>query len=268
MTHVEARKSLGQNWLVDEGLTRKIAVAAEINDHDVVIEIGAGTGALTRWILGVAPKVIAIETDKRLLEYLPQHPSLTVVHADALKVDYRALAALRPGEQVCFIGNLPYYITSALVRGMLESNVAIRTIVITVQLDVALRMIAAPGDMSILAVSVQFYGTPSLLFKLPPSAFNPQPTVESAVLRIVPHAEKSQVDPAKFFEIVRAGFSQPRKQLRNPLAAALDMTKQATDAMLARAGIDRTRRAETLSLAEWHTLQRVHQEHTDGEDRI
>ena len=266
--HVQARKSLGQNWLVDENLARKIAAAAEINDHDVVIEIGAGTGALTRHLLGVAPRVIAIETDQRLLPFLPAHPTLSVVHADALKVNYAELACLQPGERVCFIGNLPYYITSALVRTVLESDVPIRTVVITVQFEVAQRMAARPGDMSILAASVQFYGRPELLFKLPSSAFNPQPNVDSAVVRITPHAQPSDIAPELFFEVVRAGFSQPRKQLRNPLAAGLSISKQAAEALLAAARVEPARRAETLTIDEWIAVARARLHLQNGEDRI
>lgn len=268
MTQVQARKSLGQNWLIDEGLVRRIVQAAEIGPDDVVIEIGAGTGALTRHLVGSSARVIAIELDGRLLEYLPVHPNLTVIQADALQLDYAAIAGLLPGQQVCFVGNLPYYITSALVRKMLESDLPTRTVVITVQLEVALRMVAEPGSLSILAVSIQYYGTPVLLFRLPASAFRPQPSVDSAVVRIVPHKQKSAVSPERFFEVVRAGFSQPRKQLRNPLSAGLSISKSEADAVLHWAGINPMRRAETLSVSEWEALTLAHIQKTSGEDRI
>jgi 16S rRNA (adenine1518-N6/adenine1519-N6)-dimethyltransferase len=153
---------------------------------------------------------------------------------------------------VRFVGNLPYYITSAVIRRMLESGLNAQCIVLTMQLEVAQRVVAQPGEMSLLAVSVQFYGQPELLMKLSPSAFYPQPDVDSAVVRITP--AQRNADGAAVFTLARAGFAQRRKQLRNTLAVGLQMNKDAADSLLVSAGINPERRAETLSMAEWQEL--------------
>lgn len=251
----EAKKSLGQNFLIDDGIAKRIVVAANLQTDDVVIEIGPGKGALTSMMLARCRHVFAIELDQRLIPLLPQHPDLTIVHGDALEVDFGQLvAAAAHTRPVTFVANLPYYITSAAIRRMLECGVPTKSIVIMVQLEVAQRMVAQPGDMSLLAVSVQFYGKPELLFRVPPSAFNPQPSVDSAVIRITPHAHAPTLDPSAFFSVVKAGFCQPRKQLRNTLASGLKRDKAEVDAWLTRASIEPSRRAETLSLDEWAAL--------------
>lgn len=248
----DAKKSLGQNFLIDENLCKKIVDAARLQGTELVIEIGPGTGALTRHLLKRAARVVAIELDERMLPFLPVHEQLTVIHADALKVNLGELA--RPAEPVSFVGNLPFYITSALLRAMLESGLNTTTIIATVQLEVAQRIVATPGDLSLLAVSVLFYGTPELLFKIPSSAFKPQPGVDSAVLRITPLAVPYSVAANDFFKVARAGFSQARKQLRNPLSAGLGLPKAQIDQILHEANIDPTRRAETLLIPEWVSL--------------
>ncbi|HEY3343069.1 MAG TPA: rRNA adenine dimethyltransferase family protein, partial [Anaerolineae bacterium] len=177
---------------------------------------------------------------------------------DALEVDFAALLREHLGDEavpVRFVGNLPYYITSALVRKMLEAGLNVQSITLTVQLEVAQRMNAQPGDMSLLAVSVQFYGSPELLMHLSPSAFYPQPEVDSAVVRITPHP--TNANAATLFTLARAGFSQRRKQLRNTLSAGLSWSKVEADQLLQSAGVDPTRRAETLSMAEWIRLSEI-----------
>lgn len=258
---IAAKKSLGQNFLVDPKIAQRIAEAADIQCGDCVIEIGPGTGALTRPLLDrvaqIGARLIAVELDPRMIELLPTHDKLSVIHADALEVDFAALAN---GAPVRFVSNLPYYITSALIRRMLESGADVRTLILTMQLEVARRIIAQPPEMSLLSVSVQFYGAPSLLFRVPPSAFKPQPNVDSAVLRITPHAALPQIDVDCFFNVVRAGFCQPRKQLRNTLAAGLTLDKIEAAMLLMRAKIDPLRRAETLMIGEWVALTQVHGE--------
>lgn len=260
---ITPRKSLGQNFLIDDGAARRIVDAAFIQPDDLVFEIGPGTGALTPLLAKRAAHVIAIELDQTLIPVLQTAlddagaSNVTVVHGDALDVNYGALAqdAInergRPFDHVRFVGNLPYYITSAAIRIMLEGEVRAASIVLTVQLEVAARAAAQPPEMSLLAVSVQFYGKPDVAFKIPPSAFYPQPNVDSAVLRIVPHAQPLYGDVMAFFRWAKAGFSQPRKQLRNTLASGLNMTKPEVEAVLAKAGIDPARRPETLAVAEW-----------------
>ncbi len=252
------RKSLGQNFLIDDQIAQKIVQAAEIEPSDTVIEIGPGMGALTQHLVKQAQQVHVIELDQHLIpilrEALGPLPNLTITHADALEVDFAQFA--QPASTVRFVANLPYYITSAIVRRMLESSLTVASIVLTIQLEVAQRMVAGVGEMSLLAASVQFYGQPTLLMKLPGAAFYPQPKIESAVVRIIPYpkAERADIDPDQFFQVVKAGFSQPRKQLRNTLASGLSIDKPFAIDMLTTCGIDPMRRAETLAMPEWLAL--------------
>jgi 16S rRNA (adenine1518-N6/adenine1519-N6)-dimethyltransferase len=252
---IQPRKSLGQNFLSDPGICSRIVDAAEISADDLVIEIGPGLGALTRLLANRARQVIAIEVDQTLIPHLRDELGATknveIIHADALAVNYAELAA---GQPVRFVANLPYYITSHAIRTMLESGVDWRSIVLTVQLEVAQRIAASPPDMSMLAVSVQFYGRPELLFKLPGALFYPPPDVDSATIRIVRTADFQQVAAYAFFRMVRAAFSQPRKQLRNTIASGLGISKAAAEDILIKSGITPERRAETLSLDEWVRL--------------
>ncbi len=258
------RKSLGQNFLADDATARRIVDASEVGRNDLVFEIGPGAGALTTHLVKRAGWVVAVELDQTLIstlrEELGEARNVTIVHGDALKVDFIQLAQEaahafgKPFGAIRFVANLPYYITSAAIRRILECGLSIATIVLTVQTEVAERVTAQPPDMSLLAVSVQFYGRPDLLFRIPPSQFYPQPGVESAVLRIRLHNQPPDVDAQKLFRVVKAGFSQPRKQLRNTLTAGLGVTKAQAEAALRQSGIEPDRRAETLSLEEWKRL--------------
>jgi 16S rRNA (adenine1518-N6/adenine1519-N6)-dimethyltransferase len=261
------RKSLGQNFLTDDATARRIVEAAEIERDDLAFEIGPGTGALTVHLVERAGWVVAIELDQALIpvlqDALGEARNITVVHGDALEVDFAGLvreaerAFGRPFKAIRFVANLPYYITSAAIRRILECGLPIATIVLTVQTEVAERVTAQPPNMSLLAVSVQFYGRPELLFKIPPSRFYPQPEVESAVLRIRPHAQPPDIGAQAFFRVVKAGFSQPRKQLRNTLAAGLGLNKAQVEAILMQSGIEPGRRAETINVEEWKELAKI-----------
>jgi 16S rRNA (adenine1518-N6/adenine1519-N6)-dimethyltransferase len=257
---IQPRKSLGQNFLVDEKVTRRIVDAAGVQPGDLVIEIGPGLGALTRLLADRAGQVIAIELDQTIIPALQQElgdrSNVQILHADALEVDYSTLTEGRP---VRVVANLPYYITSHAIRVLLESGIDWRCIVLTVQLEVAQRIAAKPPQMSTLAVSVQYYGDPELLFRVPPGAFYPSPSIDSATLRIM-RREPSQnsvatrPDPALFFQWVKAGFSQPRKQIRNNLYTNLGISRVETEDILAKVGISPERRAETLTMDEWRAL--------------
>jgi 16S rRNA (adenine1518-N6/adenine1519-N6)-dimethyltransferase len=259
---ITPRKSLGQNFLTDTTLAQRIVTLSGVTAQEVAIEIGPGAGALTHYLALAARHVIAIEIDRTLIPVLQQElatdTNVTLVQADALEVDFGALLREHLGDETVplrFVGNLPYYITSALVRKMLEAGLNVRAITLTVQMEVAQRMIAQPGDMSLLAVSVQFYGKPELLMRLSPSAFYPQPEVDSAVVRITPHP--TDADATTLFTLARAGFSQRRKQLRNTISSGLSWKKDEADHLLQEASIDPTRRAETLSMAEWIRLSEI-----------
>ncbi len=252
-------KGLGQNFLVDRGALHKIVEAAELQPGDVVLEVGPGIGQLTRLLSEAAGRVIAVELDRRMVEALRQElagrPNVETVQGDILALDPAALAGARPYKVVA---NLPYYITSAALRHLLEAQPPPSLLVVTVQREVAERIAAGPGEMSMLAVSVQFYGHPRRVARIPAGAFFPRPKVDSAIVRIdvYPPGERPiQVeDTGRFFDVVRAGFGQKRKQLRNSLAAGLQISSEQAAEALRQAGIEPARRAETLSLQEWEAL--------------
>jgi 16S rRNA (adenine1518-N6/adenine1519-N6)-dimethyltransferase len=249
------KKDLGQNFLADPAILSRIVAAADLTPEDTVLEIGAGLGTLTTQLARQAGRVVAVEVDRQLIPALEDALSglenVTLVHGDILTLDLTTLiGADRP---YYVVANLPYYITSAVLRHVLEADHRPRRVVVTVQQEVAERITAQPGDMSLLAVSVQFYGQPRQLFRIKPGSFYPAPAVASAVVRIDLHdAPPVPVDDAAaFFRVVRAGFSQRRKQLRNTLAAGLHLPPDEVAARLEQVGVDPRRRAETLSLAEW-----------------
>jgi len=257
---ITPKKSLGQNFLHDPNALEKIADLAELPPGATVLEIGPGTGNLTRVLARRASRVIAVETDDRLLPLLEREfsdqPHVRFVHADILNVNMRDLVGEGP---YYVVANLPFYITSAILRHLLENKPKPQRLVITVQREVGDRLIAAPGDLSLLGVSVQYYGHPQIVMRLNPAAFWPRPDVESAVVRIDVY-DRSPVDvpdDETFFRVVRAGFGQKRKQLRNSLSAGLGLDKARVDAVLEGAGIDPARRAETLSLQEWAAMARA-----------
>ena len=252
------KKALGQNFLVDEKALAKVTAAAELAPDDMVLEIGPGLGSLTRHLAEAASRVVAVEVDAELLpaleETLRPYGNVEVIHADILSVNLAQHVAPPPGYKV--VANIPYYITSALVRYLLEALARPARIVLTVQLEVAERMTAQPDDMSLLAVSVQFYSRPRLVARLPAGAFYPRPEVDSAVvvLDVLPSPAVAVADVDHFFRVVKAGFSQKRKQLRNSLSGGLRLSNPQVDTVLAQAGIAPQRRAETLTLVEWAAL--------------
>ncbi len=259
---LRARKGLAQHYLVDEGALQKSVKAAEISPRDIIIEVGPGLGVLTRELASRAGRVVAIELDEQLAAILKQTLgglNVTIVNEDVLKVDPAALDELKgghpsPGYKV--VANLPYYITAPVLRHFLEATVKPRVMVLMVQKEVAQSISAKPGEMSILSVSVQFYGRPQIIGDVPARSFYPAPKVDSAILRIDVYDEQlvAVADKGVFFEVVRAGFSAARKQLANSLAQGLGLSKADAMALLERAGVDSRRRAETLSLEEWARL--------------
>ncbi|MGH2521003.1 MAG: 16S rRNA (adenine(1518)-N(6)/adenine(1519)-N(6))-dimethyltransferase RsmA [Anaerolineales bacterium] len=255
--NLHPKKSLGQNFLVDEAALAKVAAAADLAPGDTVLEIGPGLGSLTRHLAAVAQGVVAVELDEALLPALQHvlrpYPNVEIVHGDILHLPHSTFD-LPPAYKV--VANIPYYITSAVIRRLLEAEARPRLVVLTMQREVAERLCAGPGDLSLLAVSVQFYARPSIVAGIPAGAFYPRPEVDSAVVRLdvrpQPAAPVEDVD--RFFQIVKAGFSQKRKQLRNSLSGGLRLEASAVDDWLAQAGIDPKRRAETLTLEEWGAL--------------
>lgn len=254
------KKSLGQNFMHDPNTIDKIVSSAELKPDETVVEIGPGTGELTAALADAARQVFAIELDDRLIPILEQRfaavPNVYFLFQDVLKTDLVQLVGAQP---YVVVANVPYYITSAILRHVLEVAQRPRRIVMTMQYEVAQRISAAPGDMSLLAVSVQYYGRPQFITRLNPAVFWPRPDVDSAVVAIDPYpvSPVDVPDDVSFFRVVRAGFSQKRKQLRNALSAGLHIKANVAEAYLEQAEISPQRRAETLNLEEWAALTRV-----------
>ena len=268
--HLQAKKSLGQHFLIDEEVLHLIAATAGLTTSDIVVEVGPGLGVLTRELARQAGKVLAIELDGKLAHLLQDSlagcGNVTIINKDVLEVEPGALlqsavpsAISRPPYKV--VANLPYYITAMTLRHFLESPVKPQLIVVMVQKEVAETIAAEPGDMSLLSVSVQFYGKPAIVSKVPASCFYPEPEVDSAILRIDVYAQPPvAVDEESFFDLVRAGFSAPRKQLHNALSQRLCLPQTEVQSFLEEAGIMPQRRAQTLTLEEWAKLWRIYTE--------
>ena len=250
-------KSLGQNFLMDESALQQVVKAAEITSQDVVLEIGPGLGSLTRHLALSANSVVAVELDHNLIPPLilvvSQYPNVQVVQGDILALDPVQLVS---HQEYVVVANIPYYITSALVRHLLEARIPPKRLVLTIQREVARRICALPGEMSLLALSVQVYGYPEIIAHIPASAFYPSPNVDSSVLRIDLYASPLVPTPEldAFFQLIKAGFSQKRKTLRNALSGGLRLPPSSVEALLMASDIDPMRRAETLDISEWHHL--------------
>ena len=261
------KKSLGQNFLHDPNAILRIVESAELPPDATVLEIGPGTGLLTSELALHAGRVIAVETDEGfqpiLEKELAEYPNVEIIWADFLDVD---LATLIGNDPYYVVANLPYYITSAILRKILDHSNRPERMILTVQREVADRIMEAPGNMSVLSVSVQFYGKPELITRLNPAVFWPRPDVESAVLKVevyeTPVVEVK--DARNFFKVVRAGFSQKRKQLKNSLSSGLGIKNSVGKKLLEEAQIDPRRRAEKLSLEQWGALTRAYERFIEG----
>jgi len=240
-----------------------IVAAADLSPSDIVVEVGPGKGILTAELAGTAGTLIAVELDRDLLPHLTRRfgatPGFHLLHADILTTPPAALLAqtgLPPNAPYKVVANLPYYITAPVLRHFLADAHPPTAMVVLVQYEVAQTLTAAPGDLSLLGIAVQYYGRTQLIAKVAPGSFSPPPKVHSAIVRIDCYSEPPVDAPseAAFFETVKAGFRAKRKQLRNSLAQGFDMPASEAAALAEQAGIDSQRRPETLSLAEWARL--------------
>ena len=251
------KKSLGQHWLKDRFILGGIAEAAEISEDDTVLEIGPGLGTLTSELLKLAKKVVAVELDRDLARKLPgQFPGtpLEVVNQDILEYDLSQLP-----ESYVVAANVPYYITSKIIHYLMTAENKPRTTVLLIQKEVAERLAAKAGDMSILAISAQIYAEVELDQIVPAEYFTPPPKVDSqvVVLKTRPEPLISPEEEKLFFQVVKAGFSSKRKKLRSSLSAGLHLSKTEVDERLATIKIDATRRAEDLSIEEWRRVMTI-----------
>ena len=269
---LKARKGLAQHFLIDESVLKLIISAAELTPTDVVVEIGPGLGVLTKELAGKAGRVIAVEIDSKLAAVLRRtltsFDNITIVDGDILGIDP---ADLLPEPRVGFpaaisgqfkykvVANLPYYIASPVLRRFLEASVKPQVMVVMMQKEVAEVIVARPGEMSVLSVSVQFYGKPTIVGYVPAQCFYPAPEVDSAILQINVYPEPAVPvsNERSFFELVRAGFSASRKQIVNSLAQGRGLPKPEILSLLEAASIAPQRRAETLTLDEWAQLWQI-----------
>jgi 16S rRNA (adenine1518-N6/adenine1519-N6)-dimethyltransferase len=260
---LSAKKSLGQNFLLDTAALEKVIAAAKIPPEATVLEIGPGLGSLTRYLARNARKVVAVELDDSLIpplrEVLAGQENVTILHGDILQQN---MATLIREPDYLVVANIPYYITSAVIRHLLEAPVRPVRLVLTMQKEVAERICARPGDLSLLALSVQVYGEPRPVARIPAGAFYPPPKVDSTVLRVdlFPQARIPGEQMEEFFHLAKLGFAQKRKTLRNTLSAGLRWPPEKTVQLLTAAGVDPMRRAETVSLDEWGRLVQVYRE--------
>ncbi len=259
-------RGMGQNFLIDQLALDTIVQAAELTPHDLVVEVGPGLGVLTWELVRVAHQVVAVELDRRLAARLHEEfatAPLRIIQADVLRTPSAAiLGDLAPPYKL--VANLPYAITAPVLRHFLEGQPPPDVMVVLVQWEVAERICAQPGDLSVLAHSVQIYTQPEIIARVPASSFHPAPAVDSAILRMRrrPQLAVEVEDVAALFRIIKAGFLQPRKQLGNALPGGLaavgsSLPRDTVVAALHSADIDPKRRAETLTLHEWAAIYRA-----------
>lgn len=263
--HLRARKGLGQHFLIDAGALETIVNAAGLTHADTVIEVGPGLGIMTDELARRSGWVIAIELDDALADILRKtlaYDNIVILNQDVLGTEpgklFSGQASHFPAEMTSYkvVANLPYYITSPVLRHFLEASVKPDVMVVMMQKEVAETITAGPGKRSLLSIAVQLYGKPEIVTVVPAASFYPVPAVDSAVVRInvYPEPPVPVPDEAAFFRLVRAGFSAARKQLGNSLAHGLKLPKEEALALLGKAGIDPQRRAETLEIEEWADL--------------
>lgn len=254
MSEIKPKKSLGQHWLHDKDALQAIVAAAKVGPGDIVLEIGPGLGTLTKELCERATKVVAVEYDDLLAVELPYRvpaENLEVQHGDILDFDFATLP-----KKYKVVANIPYYLTSNLIRRMCESVNPFDVAVLLIQKEVAERVAAQPGQTSLLSVSTQFYCDVELGPVVTADLFTPPPKVDSQVLILHYRSEPlfKGVDNKKFFRIVKAGFSERRKMLRSSLSGGLAISKIEADTMLAAAGISGNLRAQALTMEQWHDL--------------
>jgi len=260
---MKPKKSLGQNFLRDEIILEKIIAAADLQPDDLVIEIGPGEGVLTEELAKRVKKVIAIEIDEVLSNLLRNKllntKNVEIINADVLKINLPELLGSEASKYK-IVANLPYYITSPIIRLFLEAENPSTEMILMVQKEVAERIVAKPGKMSILAVSIQYYAHPELLFYVDKRSFFPVPEVDSAVIRITHIANRksrNKEEINKFFRVVRAGFSAKRKMLVNNLASSFQLDKKEVEEKIKKVPLSGTVRAQELSVEDWKKLTKL-----------
>jgi 16S rRNA (adenine1518-N6/adenine1519-N6)-dimethyltransferase len=261
---LRARKGLGQHFLIDDDILQKILDTAGLDRGDTVIEVGPGLGIMTAELARRAGRVIAVELDDKLADMLrntlSSFDNIVVINGNILDTDIKDLLqqASRISGSYKVVANLPYYITSPVLRHFMEASVKPELMVLMVQKEVAEVVAAAPGKCSLLSISVQYYGKPSIVSYVPAGSFYPAPEVDSAILRVdVSPQPVLDVDESIFFRLVRAGFKAPRKQIANSLSQGLSIPRPEALLLLEKAALSPQRRAGTFTLDEWGQLYRA-----------
>ena len=252
---IHPSKKLGQNFLVDKGTVKKVINAAHIEPKDVILEVGPGLGALTKQLAKKAKIVIAVEKDPKMVAILSKtlkdYKNVRVINGDILKIDVKYYI---PDSKYKVVANLPFYLTAPVIRKFLESGNTPGEMTLVVQKEVGQRICVKIPDMNILAVSVQFYAKAKIIDYISKKSFWPQPKVDAAIIKITPLKRVLRIDPSKFFRVVKAGFSQPRKQLINNLSKKLKLSRAKVENWLKKNSMQPSQRAETLTVKDWINL--------------
>ena len=272
---IQPNKLLGQNFLRDKNILRKIILAANLTSNDTVLEVGPGEGTLTKELAQVAGRVVAVEKDRALAAQLKikfaNTKNTEIIEGDILKINLQKLLSCHPERSegsidssatpqndnfspYKVVANIPYYLTSHLIRLLLEADNPPQDMALMVQKEVAQRICAKPPEMSLLSVSVQFYATPQIIAKIPRGAFYPRPKVDSAIIKIVPSLKHRGADAKNFFRVLHAGFAHPRKQLLNNLSTELKLPRERIGKIIISAGLSPSQRAEKLNIDDWKNL--------------
>lgn len=263
-----AKRTMGQNFLVDEQVLEQIVAAADIQLADTIVEIGPGLGVLTAELSKFANKVIAIEKDNKFADVLKSqyaNSNVKIINQDIL--DFDPASYQLKANSYKLVANIPYNITSLIMRKFLEEENKPELIVLLVQKEVAERIIAKPGNMSLLTVSVQFYAEPEIIAIVPRESFFPIPKVDSAIIKLKVKSQKPKVQAREFFRIVKFGFASKRKTLENNLSAGMHIKKDDSRDIIKKAGFGMKIRAEHLSVEDWIRLFKIVKEDNSGERR-
>ena len=251
-------KTIGQNFLIDDFTLNKIIEAAELNPKDTILEIGPGLGGLTKELAQKTKKIIAIEKDNAMVQILKEtlkdYKNVEIIHGNALLDTNYSLPT-----HYKVVANIPYYITSPIIRKFLESANPPESMVLMVQKEVGQRICSSPPNMSLLSVSVQFYAKPKIISYISKKCFWPSPKVDSAIIKIIPFKKSEEISHEKFFKIVKSGFSQPRKQLANNFSKSLKINREKVNLWLLKNTTNPKQRAETLSIEDWKNLANSYQ---------
>mgnify|MGYP003393527920 CR=1 FL=1 len=259
---IKPSKGLGQNFLINPKILEKIIITSDLSSEDTVLEVGPGIGTLTKELSRKVKKVITVEKDRNMVEILKETlgdcNNIEVIQDNALTFEPRNYKIEAGSYKV--VANIPYYLTSPLIRKFLEEKKPPELMVLMIQKEVAKRICEKPPNMSLLAVSVQFYAEPKIISYVKKESFWPSPKVDSAIIKINNISNnKPELEPENFFRVVKAGFSQPRKQLANNLSKSLKINRDQTEKWLLKNNIKPAQRAETLSIKDWHNLSRTYQ---------